>query len=648
MNNDNALISTAILTAIWNESHKDNIELIKPFVLDIIDKKYSINEEINEMEIIELLKENYCFDRFPIAVLKVVLTRLKKDGILKANNKKLILVQNLKEKSKVFDDRKSDAKKEISEIISHIKEYLSTQMNKKISQEDAEKYLESFISFYGYNTYENINITKTIDRKREYINYLIGEFICSEEKKNSNSFKIILKVIEGYMIANAIYLQIENDNKASLKKLTCYLDSPFILRVFGYKTDEENKSAKELYDLLIKYGATIKCFKHTYNEVYNILNFYKNHIGKSKEITLEYFDDKNYTEGQIDLLLSSLESKFQEFKIIIEEKPEFVKLNEKYVIDYKGLEEKLISHKEHKNSYFSENTIMNDVDSVCAINILRKGKKSNKIENCGYIFVTTYQYLKIASKEIMTELDDIDIGLVIDDLDLTTILWFKDFKKNPNLPKFKLIENALAATNATDEIIQKAIPIYESIKKDYKELKLENVSNCLTRHYLKASGFIDIVKNDPDLVTKESMVEFLSKKDMELKQKEKELEDTKKRNLQIKNNIQNNFIKEAEEIAEKNYKKLKKKLNFIYYTMGFIIFLLCIVSIIYGTSSCNIIFKVTITIISIISLFDMILPKSKYILRKIDKYCLNKKRDEISIKTDKILEKMNYSNEINK
>ena len=59
------------------------------------------------------------------------------------------------------------------------------------------------------------------------------------------------------MIANAIYLQIENDNKASLRKLNCYLDAAFILRVLGYKSDEENESAKELYDLLVKYGATI-------------------------------------------------------------------------------------------------------------------------------------------------------------------------------------------------------------------------------------------------------------------------------------------------------------------------------------------------------------------------------------------------------
>lgn len=113
----------------------------------------------------------------------------------------------------------------------------------------------------------------------------------------------------------------------------------------------------------------------------------------------------------------------------------------------------------------------------------------------------------------MPELFDTDIGLVIDDLDLTTILWFKDFENNADLPKLRLVENALAATNASDEIMCKAAKIFESIKKDGSIRNLENVSNCLTKNYLKSSGFVDSIKNDSELVTKESLLDFLTKRD---------------------------------------------------------------------------------------------------------------------------------------
>ena len=354
--------------------------------------------------------------------------------------------------------------------------------------------------------------------------------------------------------------------------------------------------------------------RQAYSEVYNIINFYKNNIGKSKENTLEYLDEQKYTEGQVDLLLSSLESKFKQLRIEIVDKPDFT-INKKYMIDYKGLEGKLITHKEQNNSYFSENSISNDVDSVSSINILRKGNKVSKIENCNYIFVTTYHYLKVASKEIMTELSDTDIGLVIDDLDLTTILWFKDFENNSELPKLRLVENALAATNASDEIIKKAIPIFESIKKDNSSLDLDSVSNCLTKHYLKASGYIDMVKNDPDLVTKESMVEFLSKKDEELKKKEKELEDTKKRNLRIQNNIQDNFIKDAEIEAENNYNRRKKVYHVVYYICVGILSALSIVCIILSLiSDLNVLVTIVLATIDLIGFIDLVIPKSKFCL----------------------------------
>ncbi len=640
MKNDNALISTAVLTAIWDDSHKDNIELVIPFVSNIIFNKFKVNDLIDEEYIIRQLKEKFCFNKFPHAVLKIVLNRMKRRNILKLDNKKFILTKDLKDEAKEFEDRLNIAKLETSKVISAITKYLKKELNGDIVESDAEIYFGNFISSYGYNAYENINFVKKIERKSDVTNYLIGEFICRENEKNSDIFKLILRIIEGYMIANAIYLQIENDNKASLRKLNCYLDAAFILRVLGYKSDEENESAKELYDLLVKYGATINCFNHTFIEVRNILYYYKININKNKEMTLEYFDKEKYSEGQVDLIISSLEDIFKDKRINIVDTPDFTKDRYKDVIDVKTLEEKLTAHKEKHNQYINPNSITNDVNSVCAINMLRRGKKITKIENCTHIFVTTYQYLKSASREIMPELFDTDIGLVIDDLDLTTILWFKDFENNADLPKLRLVENALAATNASDEIMCKAAKIFESIKKDGSIRNLENVSNCLTKNYLKSSGFVDSIKNDSELVTKESLLDFLTKRDKEIESIKKELEDTKERNLKKELSIQKKFIVEAEQKAEADFNKNIKILKTVYYILFFLILALGIYAIVYSIiTTGNFIIAAVLLLINIISLIDMASPRSKFILRKIDTYCKNKKRDYITKETKKIMEK---------
>lgn len=640
MKNDNALISTAVLTAIWDDSHKDNIELVIPFVSNIIFNKFKVNDLIDEEYIIRQLKEKFCFNKFPHAVLKIVLNRMKRRNILKLDNKKFILTKDLKDETKEFEDRLNIARLETSKVIRAITKYLKKELNDNIVESDAEIYFGNFISSYGYNAYENINFVKKIERKSDVTNYLIGEFICRENEKNSDIFKLILRIIEGYMIANAIYLQIENDNKASLRKLNCYLDAAFILRVLGYKSEEENESAKELYDLLVKYGATINCFNHTFIEVRNILYYYKININKDKEMTLEYFDKEKYSEGQIDLIISSLEDIFKDKRINIVDTPDFTKDRYKDVIDIKTLEEKLTSHKEKHHQYINPNSITNDVNSVCAINMLRRGKKITKIENCTHIFVTTYQYLKSASREIMPELFETDIGLVIDDLDLTTILWFKDFENNADLPKLRLVENALAATNASDEIMCKAAKIFESIKKDGSIKNLENVSNCLTKNYLKSSGFVDSIKNDSELVTKESLLDFLTKRDKEIESIKKELEDTKERNLKKELSIQKKFIDEAEQKAEVDFNKNIKILKTGYYILFFLILALGIYVIIYSViTTGNFIIAAVSLLINVISLIDMVSPRSKFILKKIDTYCKNKKRDYITKETKRIMEK---------
>ena len=357
-------------------------------------------------------------------------------------------------------------------------------------------------------------------------------------------------------------------------------------------------------------------------------------------MTLEYFDKEKYSEGQVDLIISSLEDIFKDKRINIVDTPDFTKDRYKDVIDVKTLEEKLTAHKEKHNQYINPNSITNDVNSVCAINMLRRGKKITKIENCTHIFVTTYQYLKSASREIMPELFDTDIGLVIDDLDLTTILWFKDFENNADLPKLRLVENALAATNASDEIMCKAAKIFESIKKDGSIRNLENVSNCLTKNYLKSSGFVDSIKNDSELVTKESLLDFLTKRDKEIESIKKELEDTKERNLKKELSIQKKFIVEAEQKAEADFNKNIKILKTVYYILFFLILALGIYAIVYSIiTTGNFIIAAVLLLINIISLIDMASPRSKFILRKIDTYCKNKKRDYITKETKKIMEK---------
>ena len=105
MKNDSALISTSILTAIWEETRKDNIELITPFIKYLIYKDYKIGEVISREQIIDNLKTEFSFNDFPHAVLEVILKRMARNHILVRNNNEFILNVELKEDYNIFSNR---------------------------------------------------------------------------------------------------------------------------------------------------------------------------------------------------------------------------------------------------------------------------------------------------------------------------------------------------------------------------------------------------------------------------------------------------------------------------------------------------------------------------------------------------------------
>ena len=109
MKNNNALISTALLTAIFEEKKQDNISLLIPFVLNIIYNDPTISYE----DIAKKMQEDYSFNNFPQAVVRIIINRLKSQEILKIENKEYVFIKDVSNVVKEFNERKEKSKKEI-------------------------------------------------------------------------------------------------------------------------------------------------------------------------------------------------------------------------------------------------------------------------------------------------------------------------------------------------------------------------------------------------------------------------------------------------------------------------------------------------------------------------------------------------------
>lgn len=623
MKNNNALISTAMLTAIFEEKKQDTISLIIPFIINIIYNDPKISYE----DIVKKMQEDYSFNNFPQAIIRIIINRLKSQKILKQENYEYIFISDVSKIVKEFNERREKSKKEIDTVINSLNEFFKQHMALKMSYLDCRNSFAKFLDKNGYLLYENIDNSTRLSKYNDKINYNIGLFINEHKLAKDLIFDYLKNIIEGSLIANALYVNIENNNNTDLNKLTCYFDTPFMLRVLEFKEPEYNTSALELVKLLKEQKVKIKCFKHNYNEIENIVEEYIRNYGKTQDKTLENFVIKDYSLTEVREILDNLEDLFKNLEIEIVDTPEYKKEQYKDIIDEKRLAENLKAvYKDEKVSY---KTIDNDVASISAIMRLRKGKDYRKLEDCPAIFVTTNKDVRRETNLLLNLNETFKISPAISDIDLTAIVWLKSLVSNKDLPEIKLTENAMAAIKPTDSIRKKFNSTLVNLKQSKIDVSPSTLYNLLCSNYfveklmLNVEGDVNKINPNILLSTYESTL------------KENEILDKNEKTLKADNDrlIQRLLEKESEDKLYKEnvyskYKKIEIRIQRVILLLEKIIqiggcFSLCIFSFMYtkeenfSITFTNILFYIlsfyailaTFFPVSIFSLFKLIIDK---------------------------------------
>lgn len=569
LKNNSALISTAMLSAIFEENKQDNVALLVPFIIKIIYDDSSVSEK----EIVEKMQNVYSFNNFPHAIAKIIINRLKKQQIIKQENGKYIFITDVSKIVQEFNDRLEKSKKEIEEIIHGLTDYFKKNTNLKLSYLECRNSFAKFLDQNGYLLYEDMGNSTRINKNIDNITYHIGRFINEHIEKQDIIYSYLVNIIEGSLIANALYVNIDNQNNTDLKKLTCFFDTPFMLKVLELKLPDENKSALELVDLLKELNVKIKCFRHNYNEIEYILEDYLKNYGKPQEKTLENLILKNYSESDVRHLLNSLDTVFANIGIEIVDIPDYDEKKYKHIIDEKQLNKNLFNS--YKNKQINPKTIENDVKSVSAIMRLRDGKEYRKLEDCNAIFVTTNKDIRNETNKLLNLDVNFKISPVVSDMDLTAIVWLKSMINNKHLPEMKLTENAMAAIKPSSALRKKFHQSLSNLKTSKTDVTPETLYNLLCSNYYVEDLMInvngDIKKINPGVLinTYEETLKknsLLTEQDNKLSKENEELinqllrkeEDDKK----YRKNIYNKYAK-REQLVINIIKVIEKSLKIV-------------------------------------------------------------------------------------
>lgn len=501
------IVSLAFIKTNWDLRQKGYLDNFVPIVAESL--RFLKQDIISLEELQESVKQQFGL-RVPQSAIEAILKRTKKykyvqvdQGVYTRNNDELTKLD--------FQDIRQTVMEKYETLINALIEHCNKFWGIKWSEEDAgnalQYYLQdnelSIITASTYGTTIPMALPPAKNAK-----YFVGAFIQKLQETNSSLMEYLDTVVKGNMLANAIFLPDPNQAAKKFKKTEGYFDTTFLIYALGYAGEVRRSPCVELLELLYETGASLKCFRHTLDEIRSIIDSLAKRIAKGQKIegygpsipSVEYFLSEGFTASDLELLSVKLEKDLEALRIRIVEKPEY---KQEYVIDEKGLDDAF------KNiRYRFDRARQRDVDSISAIVRLRKGRDYSLLEDCRAVFVTSNTALAKECAKYFCNTDKRDVvSPCLTDYTLTNILWLKKPMASPELPRKRIIADCYAATRPDEPMWRKYLNEIDKLSKD------GNVSEddyYMLRYSLEAKqALMELTQGDVDVFSRGTIKEML-------------------------------------------------------------------------------------------------------------------------------------------
>lgn len=466
----NAIISLAMLYALWQTKRSDLLDLIRPFVLYAVGVTTKVGDIIDVEGICRYMESEFGYQSFRCAVVERILLRETSDAvkqenrIIKKENHKFILIASLSTQVEKFNSKRLICKEHSDAVTAALAGYLNHNRacrRDNYTASEAEVFLLSFFERQGGSIVLSADDLRQISFKNSELDFFIGKFILEENEKRSPLMDYIVELVKGYFVTTALYLQAENLDvtHASFSNVIFYLDTRLLLALLGFKSSQENESVQEMVKSLQRNGAILACFSYNIEEVENILEAYKQSTVSPRRypatITLEFFDERGASYTHVDAAQKAFIQKLRNFQVN--------EISFEAALINAGVKDQaagLLNDDELRNILLEMKPIYNistppdDLAAINTVSRIRRGKRLPNIEKCKAVFVTSNPLLVSGTKQLLiNHSEDVGFPLAITGNDLCVMAWLKDFERSNNLPKMRLLENVLAALTPSKELM---------------------------------------------------------------------------------------------------------------------------------------------------------------------------------------------------
>ena len=550
---DKSIIHVAILNSkILGENI---LEAYIPFVSTLIATKQY--KEIKIEQICNDFYYKYSF-KIPAMPMKEILSRMQKKDMIYRDKRGKIIPDLDKIYETDFESEYKETLKKYENISNKYIEFSKEKFQIDVSKEKAEECFSEFIKENFLDTVLNDeNIKEVIENiDKEHISkemYAFYKYVIYMYKTDYELFKVIQKFCMGYIVANALSLDNISSSNIIFKNKKIFFDTNFILRLLGLEGEFYQNSYIGIVDVLKENNCKLYVFPHTYDEIKNILETAKTNLNNTNELSPEvqkYFWNNNKTEGDIVLLIATLDKKLNNLGIFIS-RVAYDSTNSKDQIDEQALYDEIINiYSKRKN--FDEKTksdmIWNDVKSMALIYRDIKLIRAYSIQTLQDVFITTNQGLAYACKNFDKTLGKKEnaIAPCMTDIFLGTILWVQNPIRYDKYNEKQILASCYSSVKLDNKSLSKFSIELENLK---EKQKITNEDYMLMKDYKVVEDMLsDKIMGNSDNIDEKTTFEVIQ-----------EIKDniTKNYEAEILKEKEANLISEKEKnIAEKKYERL--------------------------------------------------------------------------------------------
>ena len=430
-------LATVALLKVNFDSGEDHIDMFVPFVLDAA---RGFNQDLFSLRDLKSALQN----RFQLAVpehtLLTVLSRAckrkyirRQDGRYHRDNDRLQGID--------FSSSIKGVEREHHALAARLREFTADSKFAIDSDEEALSVLLAFL--------DDCHVAMILEAPSDAlfrprssnlspeIQRLTAQFIQTCFRKEPDLTEYIRRMLEGFVLQNALLLKDIASAGRSFKNLKVYFDSVFLLRALGLAGPESQMASRELIDLLRATSAQFFVFERTIDEMKAILRPYTSLLRSAEGLRdLPHSPISRYLFGarcrpsDIAEIVALMEPQLKALGLTIRGFPEH---DSRFTLDEKSLTRRL------NPSHPGDGRVLHDVDCVAAILTLRRGRQFKSLDTTEAVFVTTNKSVANEVREWHREEGERGVPPTIRHLTISTAAWLKKPAAAGNVKLHELI-----------------------------------------------------------------------------------------------------------------------------------------------------------------------------------------------------------------